>query len=153
MKIEAFENTMEEISLHNPHDFLVKAAKGPVKLVDLFQDAQLARKYLFEAYHLIDLRSQRTEEIKQDKSAALAELVLRQAAFRDFCSWIEENEHLRTELHSPYNEVLYLYMLTLDPDEQLIEKIERLKDPSQRHLAMTAGRANQKQRDRQKLAR
>ena len=112
--------------------------KGAIKLIDLFEHPESARQYLFEAYYLIDLHQQSTEEIKQDKSAALAQLILKQAAFKDFCSWIEENEHLLTELQSPYNEVLYLYMLTLDPQEQLIQKIERLRDPVQRELAMTA---------------
>ena len=39
----------------------------------------------------------------------------------------------------PYNEEVYWYIYTLDPHKKnILERIERLKDPTQRQLAMTA---------------
>lgn len=116
-----------------------KPYQGPATLLELFEHPNLAKEYLVSAYHLIDLRSDSVQKIERDKSAALAELMLKEAWERDFCAWLDANENKLTELAGPYNEIIFQYMFTLDPDKEgILERIERLKDPTQKQIAMTA---------------
>ena len=112
--------------------------KGPVTLAALFEDPEMGKKYLLEGNLLVDLRTDSEEKIKADNSAALAELALKQAARQDFSKWLDKYEHLFSELATPYNEVVYLYILSMDSDANLIQRIEKIKDPIQKELAMTA---------------
>ena len=113
--------------------------QGPVTLLELFEDPELAKQYLLEAYHLVDLNSDSVEQIKKDKKAALVELVLKQGIYRDFCRWLDAYESLLSAYQVPYHEVVYQYMYTLDPDKDaILERIGRIKDPTQRRIAMTA---------------
>jgi len=113
--------------------------QGPVTLLELFAHPDIAKQYLVEGYHLVDLRSDSIEKIEQDKKAALAGLVLKQGKFRDFCQWIDRYEALLSLLAGPYNDRIYQYMLTLDPNKKgILERIERLEDPTQKQIAMTA---------------
>ena len=113
--------------------------QGAVTLLELFAHPEIAKKYLLEGYHLVDLRSDSMEKIQQDKQAALAELILKQGKYTDFCDWLDQYEALLSLLAGPYNEEVYWYIYTLDPHKKnILERIERLKDPTQRQLAMTA---------------
>ena len=98
----------------------------------------MGKKYLLEGNLLVDLRTDSEEKIKADNSAALAELALKQAARQDFSKWLDKYEHLFSELATPYNEVVYLYILSMDSDANLIQRIEKIKDPIQKEIAMTA---------------
>ena len=116
-----------------------KPYQGPATLLELFEHPDLAKEYLVSAYHLIDLRSDSIQKIERDNSAALAELMLKEAIRRNFCAWLDANEDKLTELAGPYNEMIFLYMLTLDPDKKgILERIEEIKDPTQKQIAMTA---------------
>ena len=116
-----------------------KPYQGPITLLELFEHPDIAKKYLVEAYHLVDLRSDSIENIEQDKKAALAGLVLKQACMRDFCAWIDAYEDKLSQLAGPYNDRIYQYMFTLDPNKKgILERIARLKDPTQKQIAMTA---------------
>ena len=55
--------------------------QGAVTLLELFAHPEIAKKYLLEGYHLVDLRSDSMEKIQQDKQAALAELILKQGKY------------------------------------------------------------------------
>ena len=55
--------------------------QGPITLLELFEHPEMAKQYLVEAYHLVDLRSDSQAKIQQDKKAALAGLVLKQGKF------------------------------------------------------------------------
>ena len=112
--------------------------KGPVTLAALFEDPEMGKKYLLEGNLLVDLRTDSEEKIKADNSAALAELALKQASRQDFSKWLDKYEQLFSELATPYNEVVYLYILSMDSDANLIQRIEKIKDPIQKELAMTA---------------
>ena len=112
--------------------------KGPVTLAALFEDPEMGKKYLLEGNLLVDLRTDSEEKIKADNSAALAELALKQAARQGFSKWLDKYEQLFSELATPYNEVVYLYILSMDSDANLIQRIEKIKDPIQKELAMTA---------------
>ena len=112
--------------------------KGPVTLAALFEDPEMGKKYLLEGNLLVDLRTDSEEKIKADNSAALAALALKQAARQGFSKWLDKYEQLFSELATPYNEVVYLYILSMDSDANLIQRIEKIKDPIQKELAMTA---------------
>jgi predicted transposase/invertase (TIGR01784 family) len=113
--------------------------QGPTTLIELFAHPELAKQYLAEGYYLVDLRSDSIEKIQRDKKAALAELLLKQGKYRDFCAWIDRHETLLSLLAGPYNEEVYQYIYALDSNkEAILGRIERLKDPTQKHLAMTA---------------
>jgi len=113
--------------------------QGPVTLLELFVHPELAKKYIMEGYHLVDLRRDSMESIQKDKKAALAELILKQGISGDFCPWLDRFESLLSLLEGPYNEAVYMYMYTLDPHKKaILERIEKLKDPTQRQVAMTA---------------
>ena len=71
--------------------------------------------------------------------ARRAELILKQVKFREFCEWINRYEVLLSLLSGPYNQEIYQYIYSLDPNkEAILERIKRLKDPQQKQLAMTA---------------
>ena len=113
--------------------------QGPTRLLELFEHPEIVMEYFDEAYQLVDLRAESIEKIQQDKKAALAELVLKQGKWRNFCEWIDKHERLLSLLAGPYNKEVYDYMYFLDPDkEAILGRIVRLKDPIQRRIAMTA---------------
>jgi len=80
------------------------------------------------------LRSGGIEKIQQDKKAALAALMLKQGKFRDFCNWIDRHEALLSLLSGPYHGEVYQHTYALDSNkEAILERIEKLKDPTQKH--------------------
>ena len=65
--------------------------KGPITFLEMFEYPELAKQYLLEEYHLVDLRADTEGRIQQDKQATLAELLLKQGKLRDFHNWIDEH--------------------------------------------------------------
>ena len=116
-----------------------KPYQGPTTLLESFECPKVVEECLGGAYQVMDLRVDSVEKIQQDKQAALAEMALKQGKSRDFCGWIDLHEELLSLLSGPYNKEVYDYIYSLDPNKNaILERIERLKDPEQRKIAMTA---------------
>jgi predicted transposase/invertase (TIGR01784 family) len=107
-------------------------------LVELYEHPELAKQYLLEAYYLVDLRSDNVAKIKKDKKATLAELALHQGGIsKDFCDWLDMHEALLSEPYCIYSEEVYLYIFTMDARKAILDRIDKIKDPTQRQLAMS----------------
>jgi len=112
--------------------------QGPITLLELFEHPELAKNYLLTGYHLVDLRRDTVERIRKDKKAALAELLLKQGGVsHNFHEWLDAYESLLSDLASVYNEEVYLYIFTIDSRRSTLERIDQIKDPTQRRVAMT----------------
>ena len=84
--------------------------KGPITLLEMFEYPKLAKKYLLEEYHLVDLRADTEARIQQDKQATLAELLLKQGKLRDFYKWIDEHQAILNDSTIPYAEEGFHYI-------------------------------------------
>ena len=112
--------------------------KGPITLLEMFEYPELAKKYLLEEYHLVDLRADTEARIQQDKQATLAELLLKQGKLRDFYNWIDEHQALINDITTPYAEEGFHYILTVDPREDTLEKLQKNADPKTKEKIMSA---------------
>ena len=112
--------------------------KGPITLLEMFEYPELAKKYLLEEYHLVDLRADTEARIQQDKQATLAELLLKQGKLRDFYNWIDEHQALINDSTTPYAEEGFHYILTVDPREDTLEKLQKNADPKTKEKIMSA---------------
>ena len=54
----------------------------------------------------------------------------------DFHAWLNEHEHLLSEWANVYDEEIYLYIFTIDSRKATLDRIDQIKDPAQRHIAM-----------------
>ena len=104
----------------------------------MFEYPELAKKCLLEDYHLVDLRADTEARIQQDKQATLVELLLKQGKLRDFYNWIDEHLVLLNDGTIPYAEEGFHYILSVDPREDILEKLEEGADPKTKEKIMSA---------------
>ena len=122
------------ICVYNGHE----PYKGPITLLEMFEYPDLAKKYLLEEYHLVDLRADTESRIQQDKQATLAELLLKQGKLRDFSEWIEKYQSLLNDRSIPYSEEGFYYILTVDPSADTLEKLQSNAEPKTKKTIMNA---------------
>jgi recombination-promoting nuclease RpnB len=67
---------------------------GPTNILDMCDNPDWVRKYMFQSFQLVDLNRESTDDILQDKKAAFAELLLRQGSRRKFYSWLKTHEQI-----------------------------------------------------------
>jgi hypothetical protein len=112
--------------------------KVPSKLLEPYEHPELAKQYFLKGYYLVDLRSDGVAKIKQDKQATLAELALQQlGVFKDFCDWLDKYAAMLSEPYCVYSEEIYLYIFTMDSRRAILGRIDKIKDLTQRQLAMS----------------
>ena len=99
--------------------------QGPVTLLEMFEYPALAKKFFLEEYHMVDLRVDTEAHIHKDKQAAFAELLLKQGKLRDFHRWIDEHQDLLNDNSIPYAEEGFHYILTVDPRDDTLEKLQK----------------------------
>ena len=102
--------------------------QGPSTLLDMFEHPELAKQYFLAGYHLVDLRTDTEERIQQDKQATLVELLLKQGKLRDFYNWIDAHLGLLNDARIPYAEEGFHYILSVDPREDILEKLQEGAD-------------------------
>ena len=112
--------------------------QGSITLLEMFEYPALAKQYFLEAYHLVDLRVDTEERIHQDKQATLAELLLKQGKLRDFHQWINEHQDLLNDSSIPYAEEGFHYILTVDPRNDTLEKLQKNAEPKTKERIMNA---------------
>ena len=115
--------------------------KGPISLLEMFEHPALAKQFFLEGYHLVDLRSDTEARIQQDKQAALAELVLKQGKLRNFhASWINRHREQLNDRSVVYSEEVFHYILTVDPQEDTLEKLKKSLKPKTKEIIMNAAK-------------
>jgi predicted transposase/invertase (TIGR01784 family) len=112
--------------------------KGPITLLEMFEYPELTKQYLLAGYHLVDLRADTEARIQQDKQATLVELLLKQGKLRDFYNWIDDHLVLLNDGTIPYAEEGFHYILSVDPREDILEKLEGGADPKTKDKIMSA---------------
>ncbi len=105
-----------------------KPYKGSSSLFDLFSDPELVKSYMFNSFHLVDLYSTSEDELLSYKKAAFAAMVLKQGIYRDFTQWFSDRISLMVEFlekdYISYADALFLYMLKVDDNPNLLETIK-----------------------------
>ena len=112
--------------------------KGSITFLEMFEYPQLAKQYFLEGYHLVDLRADTEARIQQDKQATFAELLLKQGKLKDFHHWIDEHPGLLNDPTIPYAEEGFNYILTVDPREDTLEKLQKNASPKTKESIMNA---------------
>ena len=114
-----------------------------VDIYDCFQDPALARAELFKPLSLIDLGQMSEAELQQHGTAALMELLLKQARYRTFLKWIKSHaEEIKILLDSYYDIGGIHYILGVEDkysSEEIIEAILEIAPHKQEDI-MTAAR-------------
>ncbi|MHA7878143.1 MAG: Rpn family recombination-promoting nuclease/putative transposase, partial [Bacteroidota bacterium] len=112
-----------------------------VDIYDCFEDPSLARAEMFKPLPLIDLGQMREEELKQHGTAALMELLLKQARYRTFLKWIKEHpEEVQQLLDRYYGIGGIHYILGVESkhsSDKVIEAITAIA-PNKQEEIMTA---------------
>ncbi|MHA7878100.1 MAG: Rpn family recombination-promoting nuclease/putative transposase, partial [Bacteroidota bacterium] len=112
-----------------------------VDIYDCFEEPSLARAEMFKPLPLIDLGQMREEELKQHGTAALMELLLKQARYRTFLKWIKEHpEEVQQLLDRYYGIGGIHYILGVESkhsSDKVIEAITAIA-PSKQQDIMTA---------------
>ena len=112
-----------------------------VDIYDCFEDPVLARAEMFKPLPLIDLGQMREDELKQHGTAALMELLLKQARYRTFLKWIKEHaEEVRQLLETYYGISGIHYILGVESKHSSDEIIEAIlaTAPNKEQKIMTA---------------
>jgi predicted transposase/invertase (TIGR01784 family) len=63
---------------------------------------------------------------------------LKQGKLRDFYNWIDEHQALINDSTTPYAEEGFHYILTVDPREDTLEKLQKNADPKTKEKIMSA---------------
>lgn len=119
---------MLNISLYNA----LKPYKGPRTLLAMFDYPALAQQYMLEGYYIVDLRTDSVERILEDKQAGLVGLLLKQGKLRDFYNWLDVHEIIINQSDASYLEEAFVYILAVDPKEEMLEKLKQNTDPLKR---------------------
>jgi predicted transposase/invertase (TIGR01784 family) len=110
-------------------------------LLEMFASSELAKKYMFGSFHLVDLHRSTELELLKDKKASFAELVLKQGIYRDFFEWFSRYSDVFLAYLDqgliPYVEDILAYILLVDKNEHILEKVESI-NPKIKELAMSA---------------
>ena len=112
-----------------------------VDIYDCFEDPILARAEMFKPLPLIDLGQMSENELKKHGTAALMELLLKQARYRTFLKWIKEHaEEVRQLLESHYGIGGIYYILGVENKHSSEEVLDTLKAiaPDKKQEIMTA---------------
>ena len=112
-----------------------------VDIYDCFEDPVLARSEMFKPLPIIDLGQMGEEELKQHGTAALMELLLKQARYRTFLKWIKEHaEEVRQLLDEYYGIGGIHYILGVESKHSSDEIIEAILaiEPNKQPNIMTA---------------
>jgi len=112
-----------------------------VDIYDCFEDPVLARAEMFKPLPLIDLGQMREDELKQHGTAALMELLLKQARYRTFLKWIKEHaDEVRQLLESHYGISGIYYILGVEKKHSPEEVLDIIKAiaPNKEKNIMTA---------------
>ena len=104
----------------------------------MFEYPKLAKQYFLESYYLVDLRADTEARIQQDKQAAFAELLLKQGKLKDFHHWMDEHPGLINDPTIPYAEEGFNYILTVDPRDDTLEKLQKNAEPKTKERIMNA---------------
>lgn len=117
------------------------AYKGPHNLMDAFSDPQLAKQFMFSAYHVIDLHELTLEELKKSKKAAFAAMILKASREKDFYNWLSKNKIVWVEFsrNSTYILPAMRFVLSVSgKDSKKTLNLIKEIDPTNRDVAMTA---------------
>ena len=87
---------------------------------------------------MVDLSVDTEANIHKDKQAALAELLLKQGKLGDFHHWIDEHQDLLNDHSIPYAEEGFHYILTVDPRDDTLEKLQKNAAPKTKEKIMNA---------------
>ena len=112
--------------------------QGPITFLEMFEHPGLAKQFFLEGYHMVDLSVETEANIHKDKQAALAELLLKQGKLRDFHRWIDKHQDLLNDNSIPYAEEGFHYILTVDPRNDTLEKLQKNAEPQTKEKIMNA---------------
>ncbi len=115
----------------------------PVDIYECFEDATLAREYMFQSLKLIDLTIISKEKLLQDKTAGLVQVLLQQGIKRDHLDWINNNQDLINQLiGSKFGVSSFIYLLGTDDKNDPNELIQAIIQaaPQYNDTIMTAAR-------------
>ena len=112
--------------------------QGPITFLEMFEHPGLAKQFFLEGYHMVDLSVETEANIHKDKQAALAELLLKQGKLRDFHHWIDKHQDLLNDNSIPYAEEGFHYILTVDPRNDTLEKLQKNAEPQTKEKIMNA---------------
>ncbi|MGI2257546.1 Rpn family recombination-promoting nuclease/putative transposase [Candidatus Cardinium hertigii] len=117
-----------------------KRYKGSNSLFSMFTDPKLAKSCMFDKFHLVDLYSTSEDELLSYNKAAFAAMVLKQGIYRKFNQWFADHIGLIVDLlekgHISYADQVFLYMLKVDDDPDLLETIKQ-SNPKLNQIAMS----------------
>ena len=121
-----------------------------VDIYDCFEDPALARAELFKPLSLIDLGQMSEAELQQHGTAALMELLLKQARNRTFLKWIKAHaEEVRQLLDEYYGIGGIHYILEVEnkhSSDEIIEAIIALSPDKQENIMTALQQLEQKGR-------
>ncbi|AXI23863.1 hypothetical protein CE557_015 [Cardinium endosymbiont of Sogatella furcifera] len=117
-----------------------KPYKGSNSLLSMFSDPELAKSYMFDSFHLVDLYSASEDELIRYKKAAFAAMVLKQGIYRSFNQWFIDHIGLIVDFlekdYISYADAAFLYMLKVDDDPHLLETIKQ-SNPKLKQIVMS----------------
>ncbi|TDG95430.1 Rpn family recombination-promoting nuclease/putative transposase [Cardinium endosymbiont of Culicoides punctatus] len=120
-----------------------EAYTGKRSLLSMFKVPELAKAYTFGDFQLVDLTYTSDNELVKQRRAALGELILKYGKSKNFSMLLKFNESLkyllsRIDLYdTQYYENTFLYILAIDEDEDILEKLKSI-NPETKELVMTA---------------
>ena len=124
-----------------------KRYKGPKNIIDAIEDPELFLESL-KRNVVIELSQEEDNQTLKDKKAALVNIVLKWAKYRDFCKMIEEADFDMDALinDSSYGSSTILYMLALDKNdnEELFNKLPNLAPESREEIMNALQRIEQR---------
>jgi predicted transposase/invertase (TIGR01784 family) len=110
-------------------------------IYDCFAEPDLAKREIFKPLRLIDLSVLSQEELLEDGTADLLEIILKEGIKRDFLKWIKENKQIVARLFNRfYVESALIYILEVDDKNDSQELIQAMIEaaPNQKEIIMTA---------------
>ncbi|WP_339044695.1 Rpn family recombination-promoting nuclease/putative transposase [Cardinium endosymbiont of Tipula unca] len=115
---------------------------GHTNLLSMFESPALAKAYMFGDFNLIDLSSASDSSIAKQQKAALASIMLKHGAHRNFSTVLPNNETvilaLCRETNDPsYIEDAFFYILMVDKNEDILEILKSF-NPKLKELVMSA---------------
>ncbi|MCP3659908.1 MAG: Rpn family recombination-promoting nuclease/putative transposase, partial [Bacteroidetes bacterium] len=110
-----------------------KAYTGPHNMLEIFEKPELAKDLMFRKIHVIDLQSNKEEEITKDEKAAFVELLLKYGIMRDFIKLFENNmDQLKLIIPQiPYLDRAISYIFLLDSGKNEEKLLNLLKEATQ----------------------
>ncbi|MCP3660526.1 MAG: Rpn family recombination-promoting nuclease/putative transposase, partial [Bacteroidetes bacterium] len=110
-----------------------KPYTGPHNLLEIFEKPELAKDLMFRKIHVIDLQSNKEEEITKDEKAAFVELLLKYGILRDFIKLFENQIEILKPIISqiPYLDRAISYIFLVDNGKNKEKLLNLLKEATQ----------------------